>query len=138
MSFLNTNSPDKSDQSVNAEWHWIPSLPVPDSPLFAWPPTPREALHWIANTWHYISERTVLVVLAAVTWVYLTPSLARAESFEAGWIAELHLRNLALMILVAGGLHLYFYTYKQQAWRRKFHPRDLNRNSRTYTWRNQV
>ena len=47
-------------------------------------------------------------------------------------------RNLGLMILIAGGLHLYFYTYKRQGTSRKFDPRDLDRKNRKYFGNNQV
>lgn len=48
------------------------------------------------------------------------------------------LRNLGLMILVAGGLHLYFYTLKKQGAKRKFDPGDLATNNRKFLTRTQV
>jgi hypothetical protein len=42
-------------------------------------------------------------LLAIISWLYFTPSLARL-------IAEIYLRNAALLVLVAGGLHLRLYT----------------------------
>ena len=46
-------------------------------------------------------------------------------TFELDWIAQIFARNLALMVVVAGGLHLYFHKFKVQGDERKFDPRDL-------------
>jgi hypothetical protein len=53
-------------------------------------------------------------------------------------VLQMYGRNLGLMILIAGGLHLYFHTYKRQGAKRKFDPRDLDRRNRKYFGNNQV
>ena len=42
------------------------------------------------------------------------------------------------MLLVAGGLHLYFYTFGRQGAERKFDPRGMGTNDRKFFARNQV
>ncbi|MGI9464583.1 MAG: sterol desaturase family protein, partial [Aestuariivirgaceae bacterium] len=54
------------------------------------------------------------------------------------WIAAIHLRNLALLTLVAGGLHLYFYTWRGQGRQLKFDPRDMATNGRSFLFGDQV
>jgi len=93
---------------------------------------------WLARTWFPITERVVVLGIALVTWFYLTPALARCREFAAGWIAEVYLRNLGLMIVVAGGLHLYLYTFSKQGKKLKFDHRELARKNRSFSFRDQV
>ena len=53
------------------------------------------------------------------------PALERCIEFRADWILQMYARNLGLMLLVAGGLHLYFYTFGRQGAERKFDPRGV-------------
>ena len=50
----------------------------------------------------------------------------------------MYLRNLGLMILIAGGLHLFFHTFRAQGDRRKFDTRDLVRNDARFFTGNQT
>ena len=56
----------------------------------------------------------VILTISIVTWLYLQPALERCVTFEIDWIAQMYARNLGLMIATAGGLHLYFYTFRKQ------------------------
>lgn len=119
-------------------WHYVPNLPLEVSPLFSWPLDPVKAVKWLWKSWFLLTERLVLVGLAFLSWLYTQPALERCVAFEADWLAQIYLRNLALFILVAGGLHLYFYSFKRQGDALKFDKRDLARNNRVFTLRNQV
>lgn len=119
-------------------WNHSPQFPLETAPYFDWPPKPAQIGAWLARTWFPITERLVIVGLAVLTWVYLTPALERCREFAVGWIAEVYLRNLALMILVAGGLHLYLYTFAKQGKALKYDPRDLARKNRSFSFRDQV
>jgi sterol desaturase/sphingolipid hydroxylase (fatty acid hydroxylase superfamily) len=121
-----------------AEWNWRPLQPVELSPLFVWPIRPLGVLKWIAASWFALTERLVIVLLAFVTWFWLQPALERCVSFELGWIAQIYGRNLGLMVLVAGGLHLYLYTFCKQGRKRKYDGRDLVADHRGFTFRSQV
>ena len=57
---------------------------------------------------------------------------------RADWVLQMYARNLALMLLVAGGLHLWFYVLKRQGAERKFDPRGQSTNDRRFFARNQV
>ena len=48
------------------------------------------------------------------------------------------LRNLLLMLLVAGGLHLYLYRFGRQGKARKYDARDLAKDSGSFTGRSQL
>jgi len=100
--------------SFARQWHYRPGVPIVVSPFFTWPPEPRRMLRWVRDRWFTLAENSVLVVLAAVCWFFLTPSLEMTQTLAVDWIAVLYVKNLVLMILVAGGLHLYFYIVKGQ------------------------
>ena len=120
------------------EWHWRPERPVELSPIFVWPIRPLSVVKWIVASWFALTERVVLLGLAFVTWFYLQPALERCRTIEPDWIAEIYLRNLGFMLIVAGGLHLYLYTFRKQGQRRKYDARDLVANHRGFTFRDQV
>ncbi len=120
------------------EWNYKPDVPLQVSPLFQWPPDPVRIFKWVWNSWFLISERLIIVGLAVLTWFYLQPALERCETFAIGWIAQIYAKNFTLMVLVAGGLHLYFYTFGRQGDERKYDGRELVRKGRAFTMGNQV
>src|SRR5271169_325171 len=102
---------------ADAEWgkrdsrgEWQPNnLPKP-SPIFRRPWEPKGILKYLfapeGLLWPY---NLLYALLAVATWLWFTPSLDRTAQFQVGWIAEIYLRNVVLLILVAGGLHLRLY-----------------------------
>ena len=120
------------------QWQHRPPVPIQVSPFFSWPVDPLRMVRWIADRWVNIAENSILVVVAYVSWRWFQPSLEDAKTFAVGWIAEIYVRNLVLLLAVAGGLHLYFYAWKRQGERLKFDGRDLARESRGFTFKNQV
>ncbi len=131
-------APARDKAPGKPEWNWHPDLPIENSPFFTWPPNPVKMLRWLAMSWFDISVHLILVLGAVAIWLYVQPPLEQTKSFEVGWIAQIYLRNMLLMFAVAGGLHLYFYTYKKQGKTLKFDHRDQATNSRTYAFRTQV
>ena len=120
------------------QWNYRPELPIKVSPLFRLPWHPMEIIRWIIGSWLPISERLLVLGLALISWIFLHPSLERCKDFEVGWIALIFLRNLGLMFLVAGGLHLYFYVFKKQKNEGRHDARPLIKNGRQFTFNNQV
>lgn len=128
----------KAKSGFEKQWQYIPNVPVQTSPLFAWPPQPVKALKWISGSWFSIGENLILVALACLVWIFASPSLETAKTLEAGWIGLVYIRNLALMTLVAGGLHWYFHSSKKQAENLKFDPREVTSKGKTFTFNNQL
>lgn len=128
---------DHKDSAFARQWHHRPEAPIQTSPLFAWPPRPGAALRWIANGWFTLAENLILAVLATLCWLWVHPSMEEARVLAPGWIAEIWVRNLVLMIAVAGGLHLWFFTWRRQGKTRKFDARDLTGGAK-FTFRSQV
>lgn len=102
---------DRSNpEPMSREWHYHPDLPLRDPSIFNWPPDPRFLARWFGRNWLMLSERVMMVLLAVAVWWFLYPSMDDARVFAFGWIAQIWAINMGLMIVVAGGLHWYFYT----------------------------
>ena len=114
-------------------WNHVPDVPMQVSPFFQWPPRPMNMLRWLWGSWFFITERLIIVGVACLSYLWFQPPLEEARTLAFGWIGEMYLRNLILMTVVAGGLHLYFYTFTKQGQRLKYDPRPLMKNGRQFT-----
>ena len=116
----NVETPAGSERSP---WSWHPELPIGTSPLFAWPPRPLRAANYVLGKGFLWSPQHMLYVgLAVLTWLYFGRNLERCAEFRLGWIAELYAFNLISVIVVAGALQLYFYTFKRQGMELRIDP----------------
>ena len=119
-------------------WNYHPDLPLEDHSVFRWPTGPLVIGRWFAKNWLTLSERVLMVILAALAWMFLYPSLAQTRSFAPGWIFQIWLVNLGMMSVIAGGLHLYFYVLRGQGDALKFERRGMARGNRLFNFSNQV
>ncbi len=120
------------------QWHYRPDVPIKVSPFFSLPPEPARMVTWLAARWLRVAENTILVGLATLCWLYLQPPLEHMKVLAPEWVAILYLRNLALITVVAGGLHLYFYRYRKQGDTHRYDNRALRTDSKAFTFNNQV
>ena len=125
-------------EGMSRDWNYHPDLPLPDSSLFRWPPRPRYLAHWALRNWLTLSERVLMVALAVALWAFAYPPLEAAREFAPGWMAQVWLVNMAMMIVVAGGLHWFFYILKAQGKALKFDRRDPSRGNALWNFRHQV
>ncbi len=119
-------------------WHHVPDVPIEVSPFFSWPPNPRRMITWITARWLGLAENVVVLALAVAAWTWLSPSLETTATIAPGWIVAIWLRNMALMTLVAGGLHWFFYMRKAQGKQLKYDGRDLMLKGRQFSFGGQV
>lgn len=126
------------DTPMSREWHWHPDLPIPVSGLFSWPPNPVRMLAWLAGSWLTLSTTTIWVGLAFAVWAWATPPLETMKTLSWDWILLIYVRNLVIMTIVAGGLHLYFYALRAQKDRRRFDGRAFKTGSKAFTFGDQV
>ena len=129
---------DRTAAGFEREWAYKPAVPIQVSPFFSWPPNPARMIKWLVQSWFALAENVLLVATASISWVWFSPSLEEARTLAPGWIAEMYVRNFVLLLIVAGGLHLYFYAWKKQGDKLKFDPRELRKSGRTFTFNNQV
>jgi sterol desaturase/sphingolipid hydroxylase (fatty acid hydroxylase superfamily) len=119
------------------EWQPDP-LPQP-SPLFQWPWRPVKVLKSVFGPvgllWPY---NLAVALLAILSWVCFTPTLAEARSFHPLWIAEIYARNVALVILISGGFHLRLYLMKGQGLQYKYTDKWLATSDPRFLFKNQT
>ncbi len=127
-----------SEERANREWNYFPSLPLHNPSIFRWPPDISFLLGWFARNWLTLSERMMMVVLAIALWHFAYPSLDQTQRFSFGWIAQIWMINLLMMIVIAGGLHWYFYIRRGQKKQLKFDHREQAVNNRLWNFSNQV
>ncbi|MDG1423868.1 MAG: sterol desaturase family protein, partial [Paracoccaceae bacterium] len=119
-------------------WNHIPNVPITVSPLFNWPLKSLEVLKWIWKSWFIITEDLILIVVACISFFWFHPPLEQAQTFSIEWVAKLYVRNIFLLSAVAGGLHLYFYTFTQQGQKLKYDPRPLMKSGKQFSLGGQV
>lgn len=129
---------DQNEPTSLPGWHHTPDVPIGVSPFFSWPPNPPQMALWLAARWLGIAENVLVLALATISWVWLSPSLETTAELAPTWIAGIWLRNMALMILVAGGLHWFFYMRKAQGKHLKYDGRDLMVKGRQFSFGGQV
>ena len=102
-----TDQPDlpaKGDRT----WNWHPDLPLVNARIFIWPPNPLTITKTIASYWLAMTGRVVILAISLLCWIFVHPDIEACVNLEFGWIAQIYLRNLALLVVVAGGLHSIF------------------------------
>jgi sterol desaturase/sphingolipid hydroxylase (fatty acid hydroxylase superfamily) len=119
--------------------HWRPPYPVRYAPLFTWPPRPLAFLKWLFGWPGFLWPiNTFFIGLACLTWFVCQPPLDAAAVLRPGWILLMLLRNMILLWLVAGSLHLTLYTLKLHGSYRKYHPQWQAVNTPKFLFKNQV
>ena len=120
------------------KWHFTPQLPVKQAPYFETPFDLGASLKHLYNLWRPFNQRFLILLLAIAAWTWFTPSLERAREFRFDWILEIGLRNLVIVLVVAGGLHLLLYTFRRQGDDDHYDARPLIRKSKRFHFGDQV
>ena len=76
--------------------------------------------------------------VAFALWEWFRPSLAEAESLRLGWILEIWVRNVVLVTVVAGGLHLLLQRYRVQGDGLRYDGRPLTKHKSLFLFNDQV
>jgi sterol desaturase/sphingolipid hydroxylase (fatty acid hydroxylase superfamily) len=121
-----------------AEWNWNPDLPIAISPILSWPPKPMGVLRWISGSWLAVSSTLIELGLAALVFVLTQPEVEAMQSLALGWVATIWLRNLGLLCLVAGLLHVWLYRFSAQGQDLKYDARAFAVGNGIFKFRNQV
>ncbi|MBH54269.1 MAG: desaturase [Opitutaceae bacterium] len=117
---------------------WNHTTPVIFSPLFDWPPRPKAAFLELTKRWVTLTRPALWLIIAWLIYRFLVPDLTVMQAISFDWIGVIFLRNYLLMVVVAGGLHLYFFTFRAQGKRLKYHHLETHEKSRKFSFRNQV
>lgn len=122
-----TDATDQTPKPMSREWNYHPELPVAHAAYWHWPPRPLALLRWGFENWLQLSDRSLYLVIAFAVAFWAQPFGPEQASLAPGWIAEVVLRNLVLLSLVAGVLHFWFYGIDGQGNRLKFDPRPYSK-----------
>ena len=117
---------------------WNHKTSVTFSPLFDWPPSPKAALLALTKRWVTLSRNLLFLIAAWLVYRYLLQDLSLMQSLSVDWILPIYLRNILFMLVIAGGLHLYLFTFKAQGKRLKYDAREQLGKSGKFSFRNQV
>ena len=117
---------------------WNHTAPVIFSPLFDWPPKPKEAFLELTKRWATITRNVLFLAMAFLVFRFLIPDDTALRSLSLEWVGTIFLRNYLFMLVIAGGLHLYLFTFRLQGSRLKYDPREKLGKSRQFLFRNQV
>ena len=117
--------------------YWQPDKEIGmPNPVFSWPPKPVAAVKWF---YHYLFPwNLIYIIIAALTWFFLTPEMARMTEFRVGWILEIFIRNQIMLIVFASALHIYFWSRKSQGFQYKYTPDWMGKSKRQFLWNDQV
>jgi len=127
-----------SEKLPKTRWHYRPDLSEQMAPYYQWPARVGKSLRYLVSSWSLFGVRVYVLVVALLSWFFFAHELERCSEFAADWMAQIWLRNFITMLLVAGSLHLYFYTFNKQRDVEKYDPRDLSRQSKLFHFNNQV
>lgn len=135
----------KTDPTVDdggprdARGEWRPDAPLEPAPIFIWPPRPIALLRWVFVSGGYLVPWNLFyIALAVVTWRYWTPSLEHMQEFHADWIALIYARNLTILVVFAGLLHLRLYIQRAQGRQFKYNASWPSTSSQAFLFRDQV
>lgn len=121
-----------------ARFQYTPEIPVQLNPIFDWPPNFIGVVRWLAASWLSISMQLFCLALACVVYFVFQPTADEMKNLSFDWIASIWLRNLIIMLSVAGLLHLYFYTFRKQGSDLKYEEQGQKRDSKVHNFGNQV
>ena len=125
--------------SRDAKGDWRPADRLSAPPIYNWPPRPSPMLRWLFGVPGYLFPWNALyAAIATLTWLLLTPGVARLKTLAPDWIGLVLLRNLALVLAVYGAWHFRLYIQRRQGTEYKYNPRWPSADSDAFLFRNQV
>ena len=127
-----------TENSKSRGWNHTPALPIKNAEILVWPPNPVAAAKWLFGTGFVMSPLLLYVFMGIATTYLFGPALASCMTFEPGWIALVYALNLGSTVLVAGSLHLYFYSFKRQGSERRIDSREHGKDDPRYFGRDQT
>ncbi len=108
-------------------------------PAFDFPTHPGRILRWMFGIPGYLFPWFLFyMVLITISFFYFTPALPRMETFAPGWIAEIVLRNVIIMTLFTGSLHVWLYRWQKQGRWKKYNGNWMASSDPTFLFNDQV
>lgn len=119
-------------------WHSTPELPLRPAPFLRWPVDISATLRHLAASWGPFHPRLLMLIVSVVVWRWASPSVTTAATLQLDWIALVWLRNTAIVLVVAGGAHVWLYRWKKQGDDLRYDARPLAKGKRIFLFHDQV
>ena len=132
---------DDGTETRDARGEWMPRVQGKTQP-FSWPIQPRKLLKFFLGFPGFLWPigAAAYYGLAALTWRYLQPGADQLSNFSvlsAEWILPMFARNVVMLVIVAGSLHLVLYRRRVQGTRFKYNSRWPS-SGKTFLFNDQV
>lgn len=135
---MSDRNPVGSTRRPSTIWHFSPEIPLLPSPYFDWPWKPLGVLVHLLNSWNPAGWRFLMLAFAWAIWTWATPDLGAIAAGGVGWAVAVAVRNLAILMVVAGGLHLWLLAFGKQGSDGKYDKRPMAKGPRIFFFRSQV
>lgn len=132
------NAHNETIKSNSHKSIWNHQTPVVFAALFDWPPRPKAAFLSVTKRWVSASRNLLFLLIAVLAYQYTIPEMTSMKALSIDWVGTIFLRNFLLMLLLAGGLHLYLFTFHRQGKKLKYDPRPELEKGGKFSFRNQV
>ena len=125
----------------DARGEWLPRALTKGQP-FVWPIEPRKLVKFFLGFPGFLWPigAAAYYGLATLTWYYLQPGADQLSNFSqlsVDWILPMYVRNVVMLIIVAGTLHTILYRRRNQGTRFKYNSRWPGK-SKAFTFNDQV
>ena len=147
MSAIDNATIDDGSKTRNAKGEWSPRVVV-SGKIFSRPVRPKALLRFFFGFPGYVWPQHLFHAgLAVLTWAFLQPGtgihavdgdLTALATLQPGWMLLMYARNIALLLLVAGGWHLRLYYKRPQGTRFKYTSRWPATKSNAFLFGDQV
>jgi sterol desaturase/sphingolipid hydroxylase (fatty acid hydroxylase superfamily) len=125
--------------SRDARGHWKPPYSASYAPIFVWPVKPRAILKWLFGfpglLWPF---NLFILIFSWLTVALLQPTIENCKNIEFGWIGLMLLRNLVIILVIYGGMHLAYYRFRLAGFERKYNPSFQQESKRQFLFGKQV
>lgn len=121
----NVMSDGLKPESMSKTWNWHPELPLGFNPYWHWPPKPVSILKWLVGNFLQFSDRVIFLAFAFAVAIWIQPLTQAHAVFSPDWVLLALLRNYIALLVVAGGLHLWFYGIDAQGNRLRYDTRPI-------------
>lgn len=122
--------------TATTRWQVTPDLPLRPAAFYRTLNPVEIGMH-LMRTWSPLGTRAFMLIVAWGIWEFAAPDLTRAESFAVGWMAQIWIRNIVLVGVIAGALHWWLWMRMAQQDLR-YDTRPMGKNKRLFLFDDQV
>src|SRR5687768_2513884 len=104
-----------------SETGYAPDQPVALGPLYQRPLKARPVLKWLFGVpGYFFPYQALYLVMAALTWLFLTPDRAQMKELSLDWMGLILLRNAVILAAMVSIWHGWLYVRKAQGTQYKY------------------